>query len=1159
MRVQSLFIDGFKSYSRRCEIHDWDPQFNAITGLNGSGKSNVLDAICFVLGITSMSTVRADKQQDLIYKRGQAGITKASVTITFDNRDTNRSPFGYEDFPAITVTRQVVLGGSSKYLVNGRRAQQRDVQSLFQSVQLNINNPNFLIMQGQITKVVNMKPQEILGLIEEASGTRMFEERREKAEKDLEKKDAKVAQIRQLLHEEIEPKLATLRNERKEFLEFQEIQTVVEHHEKLIVAWNYLTVQNELEKVVERGNTVELQYQNLISQQKEFESGYSMLESNLREARQSSGSSERVAGLERDLQHQQEEFARLQTGLDGTSESLTELKLKIQSLVQERQSLEDGLLNKELESRIFREEFSSLSSRLEQCQSESRQRRDLLVSLETGLSATAGQESGFAQAARRARDSVVKTEDHIRGLERERSELKNFQTNTDVLMKEIEQASSELRERQAELSSIEARLPDQKASAENFGTLKRHSDETDNQIYQLEHDRDKILGTEARLEVPPLGNVPKDEVFGRVATLFRLKPEHRNKMTALEMCAAHQLWDLVVTTDTVGSQILQQAQRRLTILPLNQMSKRKQNQENSPFTRTPGAWMAVSILDFDEKFRPIMDYVFGNHIICQTQEIAIEMCNNHKLKAVTLEGDIFDPQGTVSGGSSRSQEKEEKLALVEKFTVICERLHEFTAGRKILERQLLEAKEHVDSDCQIAELIAVKRHERESTEERKRVLEEKLHSLESKKDDIRRIEADIKQEAARLERAQILLEQAEREANEFQQDKSGKLDEIRADVVRRDKELQFLQLEYDKHERQYTEVEIDMAGIREKKEQLLNEEKEANLLQNELSTSISVYRDEIQHLETVIRDLEAQLVAERQHLSMQNQEIRKIERELSSMSATLTEIELQVKRCHQSRHEIVEQTKQLKEKFGKIIDEHDWIQNEKLQFGQPNGPYDFNTLDMSEVRSQLELAQNRLNELSQKVNLRVVAMIERLERQEAELQPKVMKIEHDRRKIKETIVKLNEHKAAAQEQTWHNVSEELGNVLGDLLPGASAELAMAGQLLANGLTVRVRLGKTWKDSLNELSGGQRSLVALSLILALLQYRPAPMYILDEIDAALDAHHTQNIGHVIRTRFNFAQFIVVSLKDGMYTNANQVYQARFENGSSTVRSVKSKRV
>jgi structural maintenance of chromosome 2 len=141
--------------------------------------------------------LRAGSLADLIYKKGQAGIEKASVTIIFNNSDTPNSPIGYQDQDKITITRQIVIGGGSKnkYLINGVTVTQQKVHDLFQSVSLNVNHPHFLIMQGKITKVLNMKAPEILSMIEEAAGTRMFEDRKERALKTMDKKEGKVNEI----------------------------------------------------------------------------------------------------------------------------------------------------------------------------------------------------------------------------------------------------------------------------------------------------------------------------------------------------------------------------------------------------------------------------------------------------------------------------------------------------------------------------------------------------------------------------------------------------------------------------------------------------------------------------------------------------------------------------------------------------------------------------------------------------------------------------------------------------------------------------------------------------------------------------------------------------------------------------------------------------
>jgi structural maintenance of chromosome 2 len=144
---------------------------------------------------------------ELVYKSGQARVVKATVTIVFDNSDKSASPLGYEQYNEITVTRQIVIGGKNKYLINGKTQQVNTVATLFHSVGLNVNNPHFLIMQGRITKVVNMKPAELLSLLEEAAGTRMYETKKKAAQKTMAKKDAKNLEIDKVINEEIQPQL----------------------------------------------------------------------------------------------------------------------------------------------------------------------------------------------------------------------------------------------------------------------------------------------------------------------------------------------------------------------------------------------------------------------------------------------------------------------------------------------------------------------------------------------------------------------------------------------------------------------------------------------------------------------------------------------------------------------------------------------------------------------------------------------------------------------------------------------------------------------------------------------------------------------------------------------------------------------------------------
>ena len=240
MYIERLIISGFKSYREHTVIDGFDRYFNAITGPNGSGKSNILDAICFVLGIQNLSLVRATQGlQELIYKQGQSGVTKASVEIVFNNEDKSASPVGYSQFDHITICRQITSGSASKYFINDHVANATRVHNLFHSVQLNVNNPHFLIMQGKITQVLNMKPQEILGLIEEAAGIKMYQDKKEDSLRTLERKQKQLDEIERIFQEELIPNLERLKKEREEYEVWSSIRIKVERMQRWVIAYQY--------------------------------------------------------------------------------------------------------------------------------------------------------------------------------------------------------------------------------------------------------------------------------------------------------------------------------------------------------------------------------------------------------------------------------------------------------------------------------------------------------------------------------------------------------------------------------------------------------------------------------------------------------------------------------------------------------------------------------------------------------------------------------------------------------------------------------------------------------------------------------------------------------------------------------------------------------
>ncbi|GFH20393.1 structural maintenance of chromosomes protein, partial [Haematococcus lacustris] len=238
------------------------------------------------------------------------------------------------------------------------------------------------------------------------------------------------------------------------------------------------------------------------------------------------------------------------------------------------------------------------------------------------------------------------------------------------------------------------------------------------------------------------------------------------------------------------------------------------------------------------------------------------------------------------------------------------------------------------------------------------------------------------------------------------------------------------------------------------------------------------------------------------------------------------------------------------ERTAMIERDFSWVASEKASFGK--GDYDFSKHDIPKLKTEYERIETRVGELKGKVNQKCIDKLEKAEREYEELTQKRKTVANDRERITQVINQLDDLKKVSMEKTWTKVDEDFGSIFSTLLPGTQAKLEPPqGATFLDGLEVRVAFGGVWKESLTELSGGQRSLLALSLILALCRFKPAPLYILDEVDAALDLNHTQNIGRMIKQHFPESQFIVVSLKEGMFSNANVIFRTKFVDGVSTV--------
>ncbi|KAI8462562.1 MAG: structural maintenance of chromosomes protein 2 [Monoraphidium minutum] len=1184
MYIKEVSIDGFKSYAQRVTLDNFDPGFNAITGLNGSGKSNILDSICFVMGIKNLSAVRAASLQELVYKQGSAGITKASVSITFHNNDPANSPSGYEDKQLITVTRQIVIGGRDKYLINGHPAQQGRVADLFQSVQLNVNNPHFLIMQGRVTKIMNMKPPEILSLLEEASGTKLYERKKEGALRTLAKKQTKLLEIDSLMDEELLPTLALLEKQCATYHEYAVTSQAYERLKRFCVAHEYNLCQRALE------------------------SGQGELDALQAEA---AALDEKRAELEAEVADRDSGILALQT------------EKELQARGGDRGWRAGG------EVKELQEEVDKLAMRLAKDQAELKNSKDSLKGEEAGLAAIKAQltelgEAGLTarvDAARAKRDDAVAAlaaaekgveaatrelagaeagdgrDESNRSMQERLADAANAQTAAEAegkaadvrlkhLAKQAEQQRKALAAKGKEASKLQAELAGAQqrvdACTAKLQALGFNAAEVDglegarqDQLGAVRAAKDAVEQLAAQLPSSvdfqyrdPERGFDRDRVKGVVAKLVRVQDP--STAAALEVVAGGRLYQVVVDSDATGKALLARGglTKRVTIIPLNQIRYRDDPAAVLAAARKLGAGRArpaLELVGFEGGVEAAMKYVFGGAFVCQDAATAKKLAFSREVerRCVTLEGDDFNPKGLLTGGAR--QQARDPAASDTRGGCMLARLTELLAAEDRLaaaQAALGETEGRLKATAAAGKEFKKLQQELELQRHSLSLLQDRIAGSESSQlaESLTATEAEAEaargaKEAAAAKRAEMaaLAKSLEREIADLGRDRTSRVKAAKDKLKGAKAALEAARKAARAAEAGLKEAEAESeaaAGERAKLEEQAQGAAEAVAA---LEAEVARLQGAVAGAKAEHDDASEKLKAKRARLKECDAEIKTLEKARDKLAAQAVEAGVERRRMDNKMASKRGEQGTAGDRMRRLEEDFEWIAREKPNFGKARGEFDFAAIDAEGTFREYEDTGARLAALKERgVEKQADTMYRRNKEEVEALQAKRQQVEADRQQISAVIQQLDDKKRNALEATWKKVTESFGAIFSSLLPGTEAKLEPPeGLTFLDGLEVRVAFGGVWKESLTELSGGQRSLLALSLVLALCRFKPAPIYILDEVDAALDLNHTQNIGTMIKRHFPESQFIVVSLKEGMFNNANVLFRTKFVDGVSTV--------
>lgn len=570
-------------------------------------------------------------------------------------------------------------------------------------------------------------------MIEEAAGTRMFEDRRDKAFKTMAKKEMKVQEIIGLLKEEIEPKLDKLRTEKRAFLDFQQAQSDLERLTRLVVAHDYVKSKEKLKNSATDLETKRKRVMQLEDSAVRLKHEITNLDEDMKKVKAAREKELRKGGkfqaLEEEVKTHSHESVRLATLFDLKQASMLEEKdrrIAVQKTVKE---LEAQTTEKNQIYQKIQKQYDSAKADLDKQTEELEKNEELLQTLQTGVTSREGQENGYQgqlqDARNRASASTTEQEQaklkilHFeKRLKEDGPRAKKAKEQNSGLLRDLEVLRAQAKKLDSELGQLGFEPGREENMIEQQGALQK-------QIRSLREECDSLKRKVVNIDFSysdPSPKFDRSKVKGLVAQLFTLDKDRTKAGTALEICAGGRLYNVVVDSSETGTQLLQNGKlrKRVTIIPLNKISAFRASAEKIGAAQklAPGKVdLALSLIGYEDEVSAAMDYVFGSTLVCEDADTAkkVTFDPSVRLKSVTLEGDVYDPSGTLSGGSSPNSSG--VLVTLQKLNETNIQLSKREVELSELQALMKKEKKMLDSARKLKQDLDLKLHETKLTEE----------------------------------------------------------------------------------------------------------------------------------------------------------------------------------------------------------------------------------------------------------------------------------------------------------------------------------------------------------------------------------------------------------------------------------------------------------
>ncbi|MFB3888999.1 MAG: AAA family ATPase [Candidatus Bathyarchaeia archaeon] len=1173
--IKRIELKGFKSFGPQTVKVTLDKGFTAITGPNGSGKTNIMDACLFALGELSTRRLRAESAAKLIFhgseKSGLERSRMAKVVIQFDNADGTMPV----DTTTVTISREVYRNGQSVYRLNGRRISRQHIIEILSVAAISSTSQN-IIPQGTITRLTDIMPSERRKIIEDLVGIGQYDAEKAEAEEKLRTAEISIRTAMGRI-DEVQRRVDDLERERNQLQRSSFIQTEIKKFEAVKTSHEITQLTKKLEesaaqteKAQARANKFRELRDGRRSRRREIEGEWRKLSSEVVE----DGSSQ---------------VMRVQIAIGELKSKLTELNTKISSGQASLESLKRVRANNE-------EQYTGIRNEIQENRLGIRKQRAEFVNLEAQITSKEAEHAALAQEtaqlwgnlgdnSRKIREIEAEIENRNRRLAFLRSEFtkgKTFVKATSGRFRELnarkERLTATLSEVETSLAELDKVQKDQKTQLKDLEKIieKRavQKEAVEREISEagriassakeavIEFATQRELAETVAAEEKALRSIEElgdlgviTGVYGRLRNLIKIDKSYKKAIDA----AASGWLDALVVKDIDSAFMCTETLRRMKlgrikIIPLQGAAAPKAFKTPE---REGVSGVASLFVRCEKSHEAAVNYVFGDTVVASDDKVAFKL-SNEGYRAVTVNGDLYEP-GAFESGFYR--------APIDFSTIIPSE-----NAIKSLDEAVKALQQHL---TQRGGDMAVFEEEIERSKIEITRLSEAIVTLDR---EIVRVKRSVKRTRVNIKRVEKFRGRAEKEI-EVEKARMNMFKSERDAIL---KEQQRLQIELAEYRRKTDVAHIQELEVKRERiaEEVITLRQRLGTVQTEISTSQSQF-------DNVLR---VGYQNSKIQLAKVEQQLRKVEKEVAEALQARDSVRKEIADQEKNREELSKAVLSAREDSKKFTSQIDDIDKELRQLDAEYEQSDrlLNQLQLAAQTSQLQLQQHQ----NQLALLGYHQPLETTQKQveEAETSMQMMRFELDRigavnqlatahyaeqiYRYKELSVRLNElerekhaivqfmdeiesKKRRVFMDAFSRINTNLQKYFRKLTGGGTASLKLENpdEPFSGGIDMLVQFPDKPSIVVSGASGGERSVSAVSFIFALKEFTPVSFYVLDEVDAHLDAFHTTKLAELLLEESEKIQFIVITLKPEMVNKAQKVYGVYERNGVSAVISAK----